>query len=52
MHDLLIRGSRVIDPETGHDAVSDVAIAIGRITAVGEVLGSAAHVIDARRLGV
>ncbi len=52
MHDLLIRGGRVIDPETGHDAVSDVAIASGRITAVGKDLGSAAHVIDARGLVV
>ena len=33
--DLVLRGGRVIDPETGLDAVRDVAVAQGRIAAVG-----------------
>lgn len=33
--DLVLRGGRVIDPETGLDAIRDVAIAAGRIAAVG-----------------
>ena len=52
MHDLLIRGGRVIDPETGHDAVADVAIAGGRIVAVGHAPGDAARTIDAAGLVV
>lgn len=33
-HDLLLRGARVIDPETGLDAVRNVALTGGTITAV------------------
>jgi cytosine/adenosine deaminase-related metal-dependent hydrolase len=33
--DLVLRGGRVIDPESGLDAVRDVAVAAGRIAAVG-----------------
>ena len=33
--DLVLRGGRVIDPESGLDAVRDVAVADGRIAAVG-----------------
>jgi N-acyl-D-aspartate/D-glutamate deacylase len=50
--DLVIRGGRVIDPETGLDAVRDVGITAGRIAAVSaEPLGGTA-VIDARGLVV
>jgi len=52
MHDLLIRGGRVIDPESGHDAIADVAVDAGTITAVGRDLGDAAKVIDAGGLVV
>lgn len=52
MHDLLIRGGRVIDPETGHDGIADVAIADGRIVAVGQNLGAASREIDAAGLVV
>ena len=38
MHDLVLRGGRVIDPETGHDAIADVAVADGRIAAIGHSL--------------
>lgn len=33
-HDIVVRGGRIIDPETGLDAVGDVAITGGRIDAV------------------
>ena len=36
--DLVLRGGRVIDPESGLDAVRDVAVANGRIAAVGSGL--------------
>lgn len=52
MHDLIIRNGRVIDPETGHDAKADVAIASGKIVAVGTELGEARHIIDAAELVV
>ncbi len=52
MHDTIIRGGRVVDPETGHDAVTDVAIAGGAIAAVGAALGEAARVINAAGLVV
>lgn len=38
MHDLVLQGGRVIDPETGVDAVQDVAVTDGRLAAVGEQL--------------
>ncbi len=52
MHELLIRGGRVIDPETRLDQVCDVAVAGGRIAAVGRDLGQAARTIDAAGLVV
>ena len=36
--DLVLRGGRVIDPESGLDAVQDVAVAQGRIAAIGTAL--------------
>jgi len=48
-YDLLIKGGRVIDPSVGLDAVRDVAIGGGRITAVAaDIQGDAAETIDAR----
>jgi len=52
MHDLLIRGGRVIDAESGYDAIADVAISNGSIAAVGRELGSAAAVVNADGLVV
>ena len=47
MHDVLIRGGRIVDG-TGKSAFSgDVAIANGRIAAVGKDLGGAKKTIDA-----
>ena len=40
--DLVLRGGRVIDPESGLDAVRDVAVAAGRIAAVGTDLTAGA----------
>ena len=34
---LLIKNGRLIDPATGHDSLGDVAIAAGRIVALGSV---------------
>lgn len=34
---LLVKGGRLIDPASGHDAVGDLAIAAGRIVAFGHV---------------
>ena len=41
MHDLVLRGGRVIDPSQGIDRVADVAFAGGRVAAVGEGLKGA-----------
>src|SRR6266487_1024012 len=35
MHDLIIRGGRVIDPESGRDEVSDITVKDKIIVAVG-----------------
>ena len=50
--DLVIRGGRVIDPETGLDAVRNVGIAGGRITAVSTEPLTAPSTIDATGLVV
>ncbi|HSN31940.1 MAG TPA: dihydroorotase [Ideonella sp.] len=52
---ILIRGGRVVDPASGHDATGDVAIADGRIVAFGRDAASgfaADRVIEARGLVV
>ena len=38
MYNLILKGGRVIDPASGLDAVADVALADGRIAAVGKAL--------------
>jgi dihydroorotase len=51
MKPLAIRGGRVIDPANGVDAIADVLITDGRITAVGPDAGKdTAETIDARGL--
>lgn len=50
MYDLVIRGGRVIDPETGFDAIADLAISAGRIAEIGPDLGPALREIDAAGL--
>lgn len=49
---MIIRGGRVMDPETGHDAVADLSISDGRVTGIGPAAGTARHVIDAAGLVV
>jgi dihydroorotase len=45
---VLIRGGRVIDPASGHDAVADVLLADGKVEAVGPRLArEGAEVLDA-----
>jgi len=44
--DLVLRGGRVIDPESGLDAVRDVALAPGRIAAIGSRLPAAPTDVD------
>ena len=48
-YDLIIKSGRVIDPSVGLDAVRDIAIAGGKIAAVGvDIAGDATETIDAR----
>ena len=49
---LVLAGGRVIDPETGLDAVRDVAIADGKIVAVSETPLKGSEVIDVTGLVV
>ncbi|WP_296576736.1 amidohydrolase family protein [Phreatobacter sp.] len=50
--DLVIRGGRVVDPDSRRDEVCDLAVTKGRIAAVGAVSGPGAREIDARGLVV
>lgn len=51
MADILIKNGRVIDPKNGVDAVCDVLVADGAITAVGKDITESAHeTIDASGL--
>lgn len=48
-YDLIVKGGRVVDPARKLDAVRDVAIANGRIAAIGtNIPGGAAETIDAQ----
>lgn len=51
-YDLVLKGGRVIDPETSLDAIRDVGISGGRIAAVSERPLDGARVIDAAGLVV
>ncbi len=51
-HDLVITGGRVIDPESGLDAVRSVGISDGRIATVSESPLAGATVVDATGLVV
>jgi dihydroorotase-like cyclic amidohydrolase len=50
--DVVLRGGRVVDPDSGLDAVRDVAVAQGRITSLGEALPEARVEVDATGLVV
>jgi N-acyl-D-aspartate/D-glutamate deacylase len=49
---LVLRGGRVIDPETGLDAIRDVAVAAGRIAAIGTGLPPGPAAVDVAGLVV
>ena len=46
-NDIVITGGRVIDPETGLDAIRNVAVEDGRISAISEFALEGDVVIDA-----
>lgn len=46
MHDLILRGGRVIDPSQKHDGVLDVAFTDGRVSGFGKDLKGAAEIRD------
>ena len=48
--DVLFVGGRVLDPETGLDAVANVAVSDGRIVYVGSDTRAASRTIDASGL--
>jgi N-acyl-D-aspartate/D-glutamate deacylase len=49
---IVLRGGRVIDPESGFDAVADVAIREGRIAQIGAGLPDGAADVDVAGLVV
>jgi len=51
-YDIVIRGGRVLDPETGRDGVANVGIANGHITRVSTESLTGTRTIDARGLVV
>jgi hypothetical protein len=51
-HDLVLRGGRVVDPETGLDAIRDVGIRGDRFTSVSLEPLAGARVVDAQGLVV
>ncbi len=50
--DLVLKGGRVMDPESGLDGIRDVGILQGKITAISETPLTGREVIDARGLVV
>ncbi|HEV2935047.1 MAG TPA: D-glutamate deacylase, partial [Streptosporangiaceae bacterium] len=50
--DLVLRGGRVVDPESGLDAIRDVAVAGGRVGSVGEAFRGATASVDVTGLVV
>jgi N-acyl-D-aspartate/D-glutamate deacylase len=50
--EIVLRGGRVIDPESGFDAVADVAVAAGRVARVGPGLPAGATEVDVAGLVV
>lgn len=44
--DIVLRGGRVIDPESGLDAVRDVAVAGDRVARIGTALPAGRHEVD------
>lgn len=51
-YELVLRGGRVIDPETGRDGIYEVAVADGRVAAISEVPLPSIDVLDVSGLVV
>ncbi|WP_372609546.1 amidohydrolase family protein [Aquicoccus sp.] len=49
-YDIILRNGRVMDPETGFDAVCDLAVSGGGIARIGTIDGTATREIDATGL--
>ena len=47
MHDLIIRGATLVDGTGSAPRLADVAVQSGRVSAIGQVSGAAAKMIDA-----
>jgi len=47
MHDLIIRGATLVDGTGSEPQLADVAVQSGRVSAIGQVSGAAAKMIDA-----
>ena len=52
VHDLVLKGGRVLDPAQGRDKVADVAFADGRVAEVGAGLAARESIDCAGRLVV
>ncbi len=52
MHDIIVRGGTLFDGSGSPGIAGDVAIAGGRIAAIGRVAGAAAKIIDAEGLAI
>ena len=50
MHDLIIRGATLVDGTGSEPRLADVAVHSGRVSAIGQVSGSAEKIIDAEGL--
>src|SRR6266403_2924130 len=51
MTDLVLKGGRVIDPESGRDETADIALGDGKITEIASDLpASGAEIVDVRGL--
>ncbi len=46
MHDLILKGARIIDPSQNHDGIADVAFTNGRVSAFGKGLTGAREIRD------
>ncbi|SEP37306.1 Amidohydrolase family protein [Methylobacterium sp. UNC300MFChir4.1] len=45
MHDLILSGGRIVDPETRTDVIADLALEDGRIVAIGHDLGATRSIL-------
>ena len=43
MHDLVLKGGRIIDPAQGIDRIADIAFADGKVAAIGDGLNAVSY---------